>query len=420
MSAALGGGLCAFVFISFFVGLIGYANALVAQYFGAGQPGQCGAAVGQALLVSIGVYPLVLATIPLGLALFRGMGVPEVVLIPQSAYFSLIMLGTVFSLLRGAFSAFFSGIGQTRIIMVASAISLVVNVAANYVLIFGKLGFPALGIRGAAFGTIFAALCGVAVLAMRYFSRENRERYGTAKGWRLQRPIMAKLWRFGFPSGVEFFLNLMAFNLIVLAFHSKGLAVAASVTVALNWDMLSFIPMLGLNIGVASLVGRYMGARQPDLAHRATMSGVKLVSFHAILLVFLFSLLAGPMVEVFLPASEGQSYALAVFMVRLVSVYVFADAVGLVFSGALRGAGDTFVTMCISVGAHWILLLVTFSMLKGFYASPKTTWSVLVSMIWMLGGTFYLRYRSGHWRNIKVVDASPEDLSLKMQGELQL
>jgi MATE family multidrug resistance protein len=311
-------------------------------------------------------------------------------------------MGSIVGLLRGAFSAFFSGIGRTRIVMTATITCLVVNVGAVYVLMFGKLGLPALGIAGAAIGSIFAGTCGLVILAVEYFRKEIRETFGTASGFRFDRQIMAQLFRLGSPAGLELLLNVSAFNLIVLTFHSMGIAAAASVTCAFSWDMVSFIPLLGVNIAVSSLVGRSMGAGSPDSAHRATISGIKLTCAYAAVWVVAFGLFPHTLVGVFL--SDGDpAVPMAVYMLRLVSIYLFADALGLVFSGALRGAGDTVATMCISVGVHWLLLATTFVTLRVLHADPKTAWAVLVAMIWLLCGGFYLRYKSGRWRSLQVI-----------------
>ncbi len=403
MSAVMSGGLTAFMFMSLFVGLTGYANALAAQYLGAGRPRQCGAVGAQAIFVSLIAYPVMLAAIPLGRLLFEATGVPAEELGPQSTYFTLMMMGSIVGLLRGVLCAFFSGIGRTRIVMVATVTSLVVNVIAVYGLTFGKFGLPALGITGTGIGHIIAGSSGLAILAVEYFRRKNRDTFGTAAGFRFHRPIMAKLVKLGSPAGIELLLNVLAFNLIVLLFHAQGVEAAAAVTCAFSWDMVSFIPLLGVNIAVSSLVGRSMGASDPNSAHLVTVSGIKLTVSYAALIVLALNLFPGPMVSVFL-ADSDPAYPLAVFMARLVSVYLFADALGLVMSGALRGAGDTFATMCISVGVHWILLAFTIVSLRVVRIDTATAWTVLVSLIWVLCAGFFFRYRQGRWRSLKIVE----------------
>jgi MATE family multidrug resistance protein len=407
MSAAMGGGMTCFMFTTFFMGLTGYASPLVAQHLGAGQKDRCSVASAQALFVAVLAYPLVLCCLPAGHWLFSVSHTPISQLGPQTVYFDILMVGSVLGLLRNCFSSFFSGIGRTRVIMVAALVSMVVNVVANYALIFGHFGAPALGMAGAAYGTLIGSAVGLVVLAGAYFRRAMRVEFGILSGLRPDWPMLRKLFRFGYPSGLEFFLNMLAFDLLVLSFHSYGVSEAAAVTIAFNWDMVCFIPLIGVNIGVSSLVGRYMGAGSPDTAHRATVSGFRLAICYSGLMLLVLCLVPRQLVVMFQrPGTPGfdEIVPLAVFMVRLVALYVCADAIALVFSGALRGAGDTFWTMCISVGTHWSMSLLVISLIRVGHVSPKLAWCCLVVFVWIISGLFYARYRSGRWRELKVVD----------------
>ncbi|MFP4418846.1 MAG: MATE family efflux transporter, partial [Chitinispirillaceae bacterium] len=135
------------------------------------------------------------------------------------------------------------------------------------------------------------------------------------------------------------------------AFHSQGLHSATAVTIAFNWDMVSFIPLSGFGIAVTSLVGRYIGARDLHTAHLSTFSALKISLFYAALLLIPFGIFTDAMVDLFLPAEASIQYQqtrdLAMYMVRFIAFYILGDAVLVVFSGALRGAGDTFWTMMI-------------------------------------------------------------------------
>lgn len=408
MSAAMAGGLTCFMLTTFFVGLTGYTTALVAQHLGSGRRERCAVSVTQALLVAVAAYPVILLLRPFAHLLFDVSGIAPEQLVPQRRYFDILVWGTLIGLLRNCLAGFFSGLGRTRIVMAASLAAMVANVAANYVLIFGKLGCPALGIDGAAYGTVLGSAVGLGVLLVGYLEPRNRREFGVGASLRFDREVMGKLLRFGYPGGIELFLNLLAFNLLILAFHSRGLEAAAAVTVVFNWDMVSFVPLIGVNIGVTSLVGRYMGAGDPDTAHRATMSGLKLAWMYGACTLAAFALFPGPLVQVFRPEHNPEVFdraaPLAVFMLRLAAIYVLADAMNLVFSGALRGAGDTLWAMIISVGLHWALVGVLLVMLRVWNMPVGDAWVALVILILAFTGVFYLRYRAGHWRNIRVVE----------------
>jgi len=411
MSAAMGGGITCFMFMTFFMGIIGYANALVAQHLGAGQKDRCAVVTSQALIIAVFAYPVILLCIPLGEILFRATDIAPEQLVPQREYYRIAMYGAVLWLMRSSLSSFFSGIGRTRVVLASAAVAMVVNIFSNYVLIFGHLGFPKLGIRGAAIGTLLGSAAGLGVMASRYFSHRYRTELNTVGGLRFDREIMVKLLRLGTPSGVEFFLNLSAFNLLVLHFHGYGVAVAAAMTITFNWDMVSFIPLMGVGIGVTSLVGRYMGAGDPDGAHQVTMSGVKLAGLYSIVTFTAFCLFPGPLVRLFEPADGGETFLevvpLAIYMVRLISVYVFADALAIVFSSALRGAGDTFWTMVISVSGHWTFTIVAVVLMRVFRVGPRATWGTVVALVLGLCVTLSLRYRLGRWRTLRVVAEAP-------------
>jgi MATE family multidrug resistance protein len=411
MSAAMGGGLTAFMFMTFFIGLTGYSTAMVAQHLGAGQSRRCPAVVAQSLIISGLACPLLLLAIPLGYQVFAAAHLAPVQLAPQREYFRIVMYGAVIALLRNSLSGFFSGVGRTRVVMASTGLAMVVNITVSYVLIFGHLGLPAMGIRGAAFGLLAGSFSGLAALAVAYFRPANRREFGVMAGLKLDLPLMRRLLRFGAPSGLEFFLNIVAFNMLVQTFHSYGVNQAAAMTIAFSWDMVSFVPLLGVNIGVISLVGRYMGARDPDTAHKATLSGLKLALAYSTCTFAMYSLFPHQLVELFRsrhdPAAFAEVRPLAVFMVRLVALYVSADAIGIVFGGALRGAGDTFRTMLLSVSGHWAMALAGLLLVRVLHAPPRVTWGLVVVLVMGLGMVLFLRYRTGHWRDIRVVETTP-------------
>jgi multidrug resistance protein, MATE family len=415
MNAAMAGGLTCFMFTTFFLGLTGYTTALVAQYLGSGQKQRCAAAATQAMLISLAAWPLIVLVRPLGFRIFEVARIAPEQLGPQNIYYGILIYAVGTSLLRNSLSSFFSGIGQTRIVMVAAMTAMLVNVGTNYVLIFGRFGLPALGIRGAAYGTIIGSVCGLAVLAAAYFGRRNRQEFAVFHAIRYEWGVMRRLLRFGYPAGLEMFLNLLAFNAMILTFHAHSLVTATATTIMFNWDLVSFLPLIGLEIAVMSLVGRYMGAGSPETAHRATMSGLKCGWIYSAVILFLFACFPHTLVAVFRPPDPDPAYLAAVptavFMIRMASLYVLIEAVVVVLIGALRGAGDTFWAMSISVSLHWALVPILLVILYGLQWSPEAAWVALVCTFLVFSGLFYLRYRSGKWRAIQVVPSQLELLA---------
>lgn len=411
MSAAMGGGLTCFMMTTFFLGVTGYCTALTAQCFGAGRKTDCPLVITQGLLVSIFAWPLILAARPLAWKLFILTHIPPEQLGPQTVYFNILLYGTLISLFRNCLSSFFSGIGKTRTVMASAIVSTVSNIFINYVLIFGHLGVPALGIRGAAYGTIAGSFLGLVVLAWVYLFGRGQQEFNIARSFRYDKVLMKKLWRFGTPAGIEFFLNMLAFNLLILNFHACGLQTGTAVTIVFNWDLVSFIPLIGIHVGVTSLVGRYMGSADPSTADRSTFSGLKLAWMYSFCTLLIFAFFPHYLIDIFRPPQDDGVFAAArpeaVFMLRMASIYVMGDATALVFSGALRGAGDTFWAMCISVSMHWFLVIGQMFLLKAAQLPARWAWGFLCLTLLAFSGLYYLRYRSGKWQTIRVLDESP-------------
>jgi multidrug resistance protein, MATE family len=392
---------------TFFVGIIGYSTALVAQYFGSEQKAKCSIAAFQALIIALVATPIIILLRPAVFAIFDNSNLVPEQLVLQKEYAAILNTFVIFGLIRSVLACFFSGTGRTKIIMISALTAMVVNVGMNYILIFGKYGFPAMGIRGAAYATVIGTVVAVIVLLTAYFSKSNAKEYCIRKSFHFSRLIMLKLLRYGYPAGLEFLLNFAAFNFMIMLFHSDGPITATAITVTFNWDLVSFVPLIGIQIAVTSLVGRYMGAGRVDYAHRATMSALKLGWIYSSVIFLLFICFAGHLAEVFRPAADAELFEaakpIASKMIKLASIYVMTESAILAFSGALRGAGDTFWTMIISVSIHWFLIVVTFVVLKVLHLNAVQSWLAVVCVFSMFGVSFYLRYRTGKWKEIEVI-----------------
>ena len=399
MGASLAGGVASFFCMSLFIGVLSYGNALTAQYFGRKQFDKCSRVVTQGLLLTLFFAPLLVAIGYLSLGSFEFMGhAPEQAVLAKQ-YFIILIWGASFSLAKTCIASYFSGIGRTYIVMIADTVGVAINIPLTWALIFGYGEVPALGIAGAAYATIISSLISLLIFCYFYLETHHATSFRVKQSFQLDRGILRRFVRLGFPSGIEMFLNVAAFNLFLLMFQSYGIAESASAAIVFNWDIVSFVPMIGLNVAIISLIGRYIGAGDTTL-----MSQVIRISFilglgYSSVLALLFYLGREPLVAIFLATgSSGEIRTLASFMMIGLATYVMADATILVAGGVLRGAGDTRWLMWASVLIHWLMLLVQYFVIKVWELGPKVSWVVFVAMILITAIIYLLRLTSSRWR----------------------
>ncbi|MGB5721037.1 MAG: MATE family efflux transporter [Woeseiaceae bacterium] len=406
MAAALGGGVASFFSFCFFIGLFSYANALAAQYLGAGEPEKCPKVVTQGLIMTVMSTPFLTLITFLVAGIFAGMGhAPEQVELERT-YYLILMSGVLVTLAKTCLSAYFAGIGRTHVVMICDVFGLIVNVPLCYVMVFGKLGFPALGIVGAGVSTVVATLLAFALFVAFYFHKEHREKFAVLRSFSLDVKILRRFWRLGFPSGLELFLNVAAFNLFLLMFQSYGVAESAAAAVVFNWDILSFVPMIGLNVGVISMIGRFVGSRNMARVDEVMTAAFVVALAYSAVLAATYITFRYPFVEVFAPPSGDFTAIreLAAFMMIGLSSYMVADAVILVSGGILRGAGDTRWLMVASVSLHWAMLVAQFFIIRVFEFSPKVSWLAFVALVLAIALVYALRLKSGRWRDPEVLE----------------
>jgi MATE family multidrug resistance protein len=400
MASALGGGVASFFTLSLFIGVLSYGNALVAQYYGAGDHHKCPRVVTQGLLMAALSTPLVLFIAAQVAELFSTMGhAPEQVSL-ERAYYRVLMLGCFFNLSKTCIACYFAGIGRTRVVMVADVLGMLLNVPLSWALIFGKFGLPEAGITGAAWGTVIANLFSLCVFAAIYLQRDHRLQFAVRDSFRLDTGILRRYLRLGLPSGIELFMNVATFNLFLLMYQAYGIAHGAAAAIVFNWDMVSFVPMIGIHIGVISLIGRYVGSGDMSRVDAVLRAGFVMSLTYSAILGLIFLIFRTELVLVF--ASSGADFeeilAISSFMMVGLSCYVMADATIQVAGGALRGAGDTRWLMTVSISLHCIMLAAQYLIIMVFEVGYRASWIVFVVMIIAIAVTYVVRLRGNVWR----------------------
>ena len=414
MNAALGAGAVQLALTMFFTGAISYTTAMVAQRLGAKKTSDCARVFMQAVYLSLISVPLLYLTIPLGHLAFDMEHLPADQLEYQKTYFNILMFGGVINLVRNAAPCFFSGIGETKIVMKAAFVGMIVNVACNFVLIYGLGPIPALGVAGAAYGTLIGNLVSTVILFAKFFAKSCNSRFNTRSSFAFSLPLTRELLQKGIPSGVEMFLNMSAFQLMILMFHALGPDAATASSVMFNWDMVAYVPLMGLEVASTSLVGRYVGARDAAAATRSTYSGLKLGWGYSVLMGVFFVFLPGVLTDIFRPdMAETSAEAIAIFdaarpmsifMLRIATFYIFVEVLLVVYAGALRGAGDTVWVMFTCAIMNWCVSGALYVAAYIFHLPAHYAWIAVVAVYSTAPVIFWWRWKSGKWRR-HVMDA---------------
>jgi MATE family multidrug resistance protein len=422
MAGAHTGMFVLFVFIGLFVYTGEYLTTFVAQYLGAGRPERIGPTLWQGLYFSLLAGLLVAGLSPLAAPLFHLAGHEPAVREAEIRYTSILMLGAFPAVAMATLSTFFTGRGATRTVLLVNLLSAGLDCVLNWCWIFGHAGLPRAGVAGAAYSTIVSQAVGALVFVVLILRPEHRRVYATLSGWRLSPPLLWRLLRYGLPSGLSVSLEVLAFALFLIIVGRLGTDALAATTIAFTLNSLIFMPMLGLGLGVSSLVGRYLGARRPELAERTTWSAFWMSLAYMGACGLGFVLAPGPMLAPFGESGAGFAAvsAVTVVLLRFVVVYSIFDMMNVVFAAGLKGAGDTGYPLALTVGLSWGAMLV-----PGYVACAVlgggvyTAWCFASAYVVLLGLLMLRRFRAGGWKSLRVIEPHVPELDAELARAAQ-
>lgn len=395
------------------MGVCGYTSVLIAQYIGSKAYHRVGSALWQGLWSCLAASCLLGLTWWLAPPLFALAQHDPAVQELEVLYFRVLTLGAGFSLLGATLAGFYSGRGQTRPVMAANMLAAVINIPLDYVLIFGGFGIPSMGILGAGIATVIGWIIAASIMAALIFTRKNDKHFHVLRGFGFEWDMFRRLLRYGLPSGVNFFMELVAVTWFSFEVGRFGREALAASNIAFSVNSLVFLPMLGLNIALSALVGQCMGRGKPDEAERVTRNTLHLAFMYMLPLAVFIAAAAGPLMDVFAPgdlspAEFAPVRQLGMLLLYFIAVYSLVDAANIVFFGALKGAGDTLGLMYLLVGGLVFLLILPISVLKmQGLDSVVSYWMVFTTYVMLLAvASTYRFYRKG-WHSIRVVETAP-------------
>lgn len=410
IAAAMPAGILSLAIMSLFMGTASYVGTFVAQYYGAGMYHRIGPAIWQGIYVSVLGGIVMICLIPLAGPIFAFVGHDAPVQRYEVEYFQIMCFGGGPQVAASALSGFYAGRGRPWPVMWVNCAATALNLILDYALIFGRWGFPEMGIKGAGLATVLSSVLSFAIYMALISKSGKNMTYHTLKGWRPEKELFSRLMRFGLPSGIQFFLDIGGFTAFLLLVGRLGTASLAATNIAFNINMLAFMPMLGLGIAISVLVGQYLGRDMPDLAQKSTYSGFHMASAYMICLAAAYFLIPDIFVAPFAAKSESEGFAeiygLSVVLLRFVAVYSLFDAMNIVFASAIKGAGDTRFVMFMMVALSGAVLVIpTYVAVVILGYGLMTAWFFATAYIIMLGFSFYFRFLNGKWKGMRVIES---------------
>ncbi len=386
------------------MGIVFIVQSFAAQLKGAGQLGAARRYAWYGLILAALTGALSLAGIPatrglLGLLPFEA-GVQAL----MADYMEIRLLSLAGIVATEALGNWYGGLGNTRLHMGAALLQMALNVLLNWVLIFGNLGAPALGVEGAAWASVIATWGGAAALGLLFLARYGYERDGGPLGLKLAEFI--RMLRFGVPNGLNWFLEFAAFWLFInLVVSQLGTLVLAVMNVVIQINSVSFMPAFGVSSAGAILTGQAIGAGDHDEVPRLLQRTVTVTALWQGSVGLVYLAIPGALIAMFEPptGAAARFLEIGVVLLPLSAAWQLFDAVAISVGEALRAAGDTAWALWARIVIAWILFVpssVVFVLwLEGGYVAAILC---IVAYIGALGVTLLWRFRTGAWRTIEL------------------
>jgi MATE family multidrug resistance protein len=340
--------------VLFCFGLLLGLDTLVSQAYGRGDHDDCHRWLAQ------GIYLACILTVPLMLLLFGAsygfapFGIHPEVAIPAASYLRVLTWGTLPLVFYGTTRRYLQGVGQARVVTVTIVAGNLLNWFANWVLIYGKLGFPALGVNGSALSTvisrIFIALALIGA-AWRYERQRGHPLFRNWAGPSLER--LRELARLGLPAAGQVLGEVGAWNLVTL-FASKLTTVElAAHTIVFNYASLSYMMPLGISAAAAVSVGHAVGAGDGGRAQRAGWLALELGTASMLMAAVIY--MGIPRLLIALYTRDAAVVALGTRLLCIVAAFQLFDGIQTVSTGALRGLGETRAPMLANLLGYYAL-----------------------------------------------------------------
>jgi MATE family multidrug resistance protein len=405
------GGLNVIGFATLGMGTVFIVQSFVSQHVGRGERDATPRYAWYGLAIALLAQLVALGFLPVIEPALRFIGYAPVVRVEMSSYMDIRLCSIAAVIGVETLGAWYGGLGNTWMQMVAGIVSMVTAIFLNWVLIDGHLGAPAMGVAGAALAATIATWVGFLILAVSFWRRWGMAIGGPAPA--RDRPLalslreFGRVVRFGMPNGLNWFVEFAAFQLFVnVVFGGLGPQTLAAFNVVLAINTLGFMPAFGLASAGAILAGQAIGAGAKEnvwptvrLTLMCTLGWMALVgAVYAIAPHFLLSAFASD-------KTTRAFLDLGATLLLISAIWQLFDATAMTLSETLRAAGDTTWGAIVRALLAWgVFTPVALGVVRvGGYGAVEAM-LCLVGYLALLAAAFAWRFKSGRWRSIQLIE----------------
>jgi MATE family multidrug resistance protein len=364
----------------------------------------------QANWLACGLGLVSLLLIPLAPVLFNLAGYTSGQSADDIHYFQILSLCGPALLISESSKTFYSGRGQTWVVMIVDAAIALLELGLNYAWIFGHFGFPEWGLAGAAWSTVVGMWLKAAVYVALPLQRKYRQQFGIVTGMCLDWELLRRMIYFGWPGGLQILLDVTGFTIFIFVLNGLGEVAKQASSLAFSISSLAFMPIYGMHIAVSILVGERLGENRDDLAARATFTTMQMAWLYMALISLMYALLPDLFLAGFYAngsaptAQQAAVRDLAARLLLFVAGYNLLDATQMIFIGTLKGAGDTQFLLRVSLVLATLLGTFSYLSVEVWRLDVYGCWVLIVFWCLIAAATYFVRYRQGKWRQMRVIE----------------
>ncbi len=377
-------------------------TALVSRFIGSNDSESAASVLQQSVIISI-IFSSVFAVFFYFMApeVLDLMGAEQEVILLGSGYLRIMTPGFIFMILGFIVTAALRGAGETKIPMQVNIIINILNVVGNYLFIFGKFGFPELGVNGAALATTLSRSFGGLVLLLITFSSYSVIKIKTKNFFSLDMELIKRILRVGIPTALEESVRRLAQMLFVRVIASLGTTAFAAHQIAINAESISYMPGFGIAVAATTIVGQNLGAKNPEGAEKGSFEAWKLGSIIMGFMALVFLVFPEQLIKLY--TEDPEIIRRGALNLRIIAFSQIPMGTHFIFAGSLRGAGDTKAVFYSTAVSTWVFrLLLGYLLVHTFNLGLAGGWIAMV-IDWIVRGSYvFYRFKKGKWKTIEV------------------